>query len=500
MNFEEVISKLASDRALKRSANINKDFRGQVTKESLIESKKLFLESKRITEEFQRYEEDYDVHRLLLYIFLTKENFMIKDSIETIINEIKDFRKHLLSKEKFMVFNQKEREIYEIVLETILKDIKISPDEMNVLEKLQQKLNINLLQHWLIRIKKNLFDEINKIDTQPNDKILGYLRDLEKKGLLFNIEMEDGKFYIIPEEIADKLEQIYGVELQEHKYEQLLSHFVITNKDKIDFLHSVGIETRGDSEKLNATIIANKFKPSHFLDSLSNDSLYRIAEKTGVPRSGTKGEKIKHILKHYDERFIPTTEIKDQREFFYKFYNELAERNQSELFKKGVILKGEEIGTKFEEATKYLFEKILGFTLQSPVIEGRKFSVKADGKAIKDNDYVIWDCKTKDKHFQMTTDERRQFVDYINEYKKLDHNNFLSFLIITPDIKNIDDLRKQLAEIKAETGVDISIIRANDLKRFAEEIKKHEVVLDIKKVFYNTRILDYDYLHCLCIS
>jgi hypothetical protein len=205
-------------------------------------------------------------------------------------------------------------------------------------------------------------------------------------------------------------------------------------------------------------------------------------------------------LKHYNERFIPATEIKDQREFLYKFYDELAERNQSELFKKGIIEKGEEIRTKFEEATKYLFEKLLGFTLQSPVIEGRMFSVKADGKAVKENDYIIWDCKTKDKYFEMNTGERRQFIDYINEYKKADPNNFISFLIITPELKDKDDLRKQLTEIKAETGIDISIIKANDLKRFAEEVRKHEVVLDPKKVFYNTRILDYDYLHSLCIS
>jgi len=500
MNFEEVISKLAGDRAIKRSANIQKDFRGQVSVEGLIENKKLFLNDKRILEEYQQYEEDYDIHRMLLYVFLTKENYMINDNIDAIINEVKVFRKYLLSKEKYMNFNQKEKEIYEIVLETILTDKKISPDEMNVLERLQKKLNINIFQHWLIRIKNNLFEEVNNIDQQSNDKILGYLRDLEKKGLLFNIEAEDGKFYIIPEELADKLEYIYGVELQDYKFEELLDHSVITNKDKLRFLKTVGIEIRGDSKKIDATIIANRLRPSDFLESLSKKSLHRIANKTGIQTSGSKKVKIKRILKHYDERYIPAKKITDQREFFYKFYDELAERNQSELFNKGIIEKGEEIGTKFEEATKYLFEKVLGFTLQSPVIKGRKFSVKADGKAVKDNDYIIWDCKTKDKYFEMNTGERRQFIDYINEYKKSDPNNFISFLIITPEIKDKDDLGKQLTEIKAETGIDISIIKANDLKRFAEKIRKHEVVLDLKKVFYNTRILDYDYLDCLCIS
>jgi len=500
MNFEDVISKLAGDLALKRSANIQKDFRGQVSKESLIAQKKLFLDEKRISEEYHRYDENYDFQRLLLYVFLTKENYAIKNDFQVLVDEIKAFREYLTKKEKYMQFNEKEREIYEVVLETILSDKKTSEDEMKVLEKLQKKLNINTFQHWLLKIRNDFFDEVNNIETLSNDKISAHLRDLEKKGLLFNIETEEGKFYIIPDEIADKLKNIYGLELQDHKYEELLDNFVITNKDKLRFLKSAGIDARGDSNKLDSMIIANRLKPSEFLDSLSNASLHRILTKVGDQTSGTKRERIKRIVKHFDQRYVATQKIKDQREVLYKFYEELAYRNQPELISKGIIKRGEEVGSRFEEATEYLFEKVLGLNLQNPAIKGRRHSVKADGKAIKDGNFIVWDCKTKNDYFTMSTNERRQFIDYIRDYKKSDKDNFISFLIITNDIKDRMDVRNQLTDIKAETGVDISVIKASDLKKFAEKLTKVGIDVDLKKMLYTTRILDCEYLESLCTS
>ena len=498
MNFEDVILNLATKNAVKRSANIGKDFRGQVEKDDLLTQKKLFLNEKRICDEFCKYDESFDFRRLLLYLFLTKDDCSISYDLKLIKREIIDFRKYLIDNQKYLHWNEKEKEIYETVLDTVLEDRVVSVDEWNVLEKLQKKLDINLQKHWILRITRDLFDEVNKKDRLTSEKIIMHLRELEKRGLLFFID-KDGRRWIIPEEIADKLKSIFGMELVDYKYEELLNNPVITNKDKVNFLKKSGIDVRGSSEKLNKTIIANRLRPSDFLNSLSGKSLYRISNKLAIKKSGSKNQKIKRIVKHYDERYIPSEKPEDRREIYYKFYEDLANRNQSVLMKKGIINKGEEIGSKFEEATRYLFGNVLGFTLQSPVIKSRRHGVKADGKATKYNDFIIWDCKTKDKHFTMSTSERRQFIDYINEYKKADSNNFISFLIITPEIKNPANLRKQLTDIKGETGVDISIIKAIDLKEFAEKIRKSGIEANLK-IFYTTRILDHSYLESLSVS
>ena len=495
MKFEEVIINLATKNAIRRSANIGKDFRGQVEKEDLLAQKKLFLNEKRIRGEFCKYDENFDLRRLLLFLFLNKEDYSTNSDLKIVEKEIREFRKYLLENEKYVHWDKKEAEIYGAVLEAVLEDESVSPDELNVLEKLQKKLNIDIFKHWILRIKKDLFDEVNNAEKLPSEKLIGYLSELERMGLLFFIDKE-GRRYVIPEEISNVLKKIFSMELQDYKYEELLNNTLITNKDKINFLKKSGIDVKGNSDKLNRTIIANRLKPSDFLNSLNTKSLYRISNKIAIKKSGSKEQKIKRIVGHYDHIYLPSIRPSDNRETYYKFYDELASRKQLELMQKGIIKKGEEIGLKFEEATRYLFEKKLGYRLQNPVIKGRKQGVKADGKAMIGNDYIIWDCKTKDKLFTMTTSERRQFVDYINEYNKADSHNFISFLIITPELKNPDGLRKQLTDIKSETGIDVSIIRASDLKKFAENNKKSSVEPTMKP-FYHTRILDDNFLEKL---
>jgi len=496
MNFEDVIRNLANQTAVDRSANIGADFRGKAKREDLLSQKKLFLNEKKIYERFSTHEEYFDIKRFLVSMILSKGDYSISDDLKSIEKEIITFRKYLIDNESFIHWDKNKREIYETVLETVLEDKKVSQDEWKVLKKLQKKLDINLHNHWILRIKKDLFDEVNKTSTAlTDDKLKGYLRDLQKQGLIFHVDKE-GRRYIIPEEIAENLKGIIGVELQDYKYKELLNNPIITIKDKVNFLKRKGIDAKGSSDKLNKIIIANRLRPSDFLNSLSSKTLHRMTTKLAIKKSGSKDQKIKRIVQHYDERYIPSEKPEDSREIYYKFYEDLANRNQSILIKKGIISKGEQIGNRFEEATRYLFGNVLGFNLKSPVIKSRRAGVKADGKAVKGNDFIIWDCKTKDKYFTMSTAERRQFVDYINEYKKADSNNFISFLIVTPELKSPDILRKQLTDIKGETGVDISIVKAIDLKEFADKIKKSGSGAKIR-IFYNTRILDRGYLESI---
>ena len=459
----------------------------------MLAQKKLFLNEKRIHDEFCKYDDNFDFRRLLLFLFLNKEDYSINSDLKVVENEIKEFRRYLLDNEKYIHWDAKEVEIYGAVLDAVLEDKSVSPDELNVLEKLQKKLNIDIFKHWILRIKKDLFDEVTKAEKLPSEKLTGYLRELERKGLVFFVDKEGGRRYVIPEEIADVLKKFFCMELQDYKYEELLNNTFITNKDKINFLKKSGIDAKGSSDKLNKTIIANRLKPSDFLNSLNTKSLSRISNKIAIKKSGSKEQKIKRIVEHYDHIYLPSIKPSDNREIYYKFYEELANRRQPELMRKGIINKGEEIGLKFEDATRYLFEKQLGYRLEHPKIKGRKQGVKADGKASTKEGFIIWDCKTKSSHFSMTTNERRQFVDYINEYSRADSNKFISFLIITPEMKNPDDLEKQITEIKSETGVDISIIRASDLKKFADK-RKTRGIEPTMKPFYHTRILDGKFL------
>ena len=499
MNFEDVILNLANQTAIDRTANVGAGFRGKNTCELLLTQKKLFLNEKKIEERFATHEEDFDIKRFFICMILNQGECSISDDLKTVEKEIIAYRKYLLENEKYIQWDTNKREIYETVLATVLEDKKVSQDEWKVLQKLQKKLNINLHNHWILRIQNDLFDSVNKPSISlTDDKIKTHLRDLQKQGLLFHID-KDGRRYIIPEEIAIKLMDITGVELQDYKYDALLNNQIVTNKDKTNFLKKNGIDIRGSSDILNKYIITNRLRPSNFLNSLNSKTLGRVTTKLPIKKSGTKEQKIKRIISHYNERYIPTEKTEDRRESYYKFYEELANRNQSVLINKGIINKGEEVGARFEEATRYLFGNVLNFKLGKPEIKTRLHGVKADGMAIKDKSFIVWDCKTKDDYFTMTTAERRQFIDYINEYKKIGANKFISLLIITNEIKNPDNIRKQLTEIKGETGVDISVIRAKDLKEFAERVRESKIKTNLIS-FYKTRILDHNYLENICFS
>jgi len=490
MKFEEVIRNLATQNAVKRSANITAAARIGPSKEDLLAKKKLFLDEKRIRREYYTSDEDFDFRRFILFLLLNEEDYSIKSDLKEITNKIKEFKNRLLKNEKYIHVEDDKIGVYNVVLEAIKEDRKISKDELNVLEKLRKKIGITLFQHWIFRIKNDFFDEINKIDSMAN-KLKEHLHQLEKKGLVFYVIKGNEKYYTIPEEIANQLKKIFEMELSFYKFEALLNNSIIKNVERRNFLKSKGIDSYGTKDELNKKIIFNWLNPSEFLGFLTLDSLSEIATKLGIKKSGNKKEIVRRIIEHYNEIYIPSARSMDERERYYMFYEDLANRNQSKLIKKGIITKGEEIGKKFEKATEYLFEKILGFKVVSPKIKGRLHGVKADGKAIKNGDFIVWDCKTKDARLKISTSERRQFIDYINEYKKVDKGKFLSFLIITSEIDDIRNIRRKLLEIKKETDIDISVVRASDLKKFAEEVKKTKREVDLKP-FYQTKVIDYE--------
>lgn len=64
-----------------------------------------------------------------------------------------------------------------------------------------------------------------------------------------------------------------------------------------------------------------------------------MANKISIKKSGSKNEIIRNIINYYREIYKTTEELKDRREVYYTFYEDLANRNSPTLIKRGVIEK-----------------------------------------------------------------------------------------------------------------------------------------------------------------
>ena len=127
MNFEEVILNLANQTAIDRTANVGTGYRGtKNTRELLLTQKKIFLNEKDIERRFNTHEEDFDIKRFFVYMILHQGDYSINEDVTTIDKVIISYRKYLIDNEKYIHWDKKNKEMYEIVLETVLED-KIPP-------------------------------------------------------------------------------------------------------------------------------------------------------------------------------------------------------------------------------------------------------------------------------------------------------------------------------------------------------------------------------------
>ncbi len=478
MKFEEVIQKISTKTNLKRSANAGGEYRGEISNSTLLNAKKQFLEKKRIINilnpnDEKEYKSDLDMKKTILRILLSKENYGVKDQREVWEEELKAYGNQVDEKAKYFGWSDKSKELYDIVLETVLEDKITSFDEDKILRRLRKKLNITFDMHIYLKKKHGrvpLLHSKMKYTNKEDKMINDVLKDLEHQGLIFYISLNNDKYYIIPEEIASILQPLLGIEMKEKNFLLLLKNNRIKNKDKQEFLKKQGLDNRGASEVLNKKILANEFQPSTFLGSLTNDTLTKLLEEQKEKTSGTKSQKIQRLIQVYDTK--DTTPYKDPQKQLLQYYVTLAKRDEKNLIKANIETAS--IGKKFEEATNKLFEE-LGCTLLP--VKTQTANVNADGAAKKNGTHLIWDCKTKKNSFTLSTNERRQFEDYINTYKEK-QKNFI-FLVITNKIEDKTKIKHFAYSIKKTTGINFTVVSADALHHLYEKSREKKIDISI---------------------
>lgn len=379
--------------------------------------------------------------------------------------------------------------IFKAVLEAALEDNSISKDEMALLKKLRQKLEINEKDQHIILAHLQHFPN-SKNQPHSLGEIKSSLNDLQKCGLLFYCNQPGGnqeKFYVIPEELVPALKSLLDIELMEDKYGLLLNTLTIEQLKTV--VKSKNLMISGPKDALVERAITAGIKPSEALDLLSIIELQDIAVKCkGLKKTGSKKSKIEEIIAFYDHLITKDTsrESDDPNEIYYQYFEQLASRDEKNLFSLEVITKGKDVDNAFEYGTQYMFQKKFGHSLVH-----QNGSDHCDGCIeFTNGELFMWDNKSlmQGSSYSFPDKHLTQFKRYIKDARDRHGQQVRCFLIITSDVDevSIDNAYKLKHDSGADT--DVAIVGASDLKEIAENWKK--TAKDPSKAF-NLEVFNY---------
>lgn len=354
----------------------------------------------------------------------------------------------------------------------------VSVDEKNLIEALRKYLNISLKEQHILEAKSGRFPEQgNRLHTL--DDIDNARKVLQTKGLLMCVKDADGNMCdIIPADIASGIRAYYGIEIRSYGYERLIDYVI--KKTKKSYL--VGIVTKASEANRTATIelssnptiaelrevIAKSINPSNLIGGFSpRDGLDVVTISTwcaelGLSTVGTKAVLISRILAYYDGLRKIEVKTEDSREALLACYHQLACRDLKYLHSNNIIDKDLQCERLFEEATNYLFEKLLlnkPLTLTGTEHPDEKLSFK--------DKYIMWDNKSKESPVNLK-DHIQQFDGYIRSSDK----DVVVFIVIAPEFT--DRSVQECVDYLLNNDTQILLITADELKGVAEQwSKKH---------------------------
>lgn len=391
--------------------------------------------------------------------------------IDTITNNLKNIGVIFFSKKQNTVFVADEivrilrkirgKEIADKYLRRILRLFKSS--EINIIAR---KHNINY--------KLNTEDKINEIIKEGINLTSIITNDVHKEGT----NVTDKKKYTndLWNKIHNSATNLKGITLED-KIGNIISYFEAREKDEkvgisINGYEKMLIDLNETLPKLNKQIklafeLQDEFvlnseylldyniKPRDILDLIVNEDLIKFCKANEVK---TRGDEILNILDNY----------KDAENLYFENFENIGYRNVNTLKENGIKLKEGELGIKFEELTKSIFEK-LGFKVDETM--RKKINTRKDKMDIlinlDNNEYIIVECKTsKESGYNKFSSVSRQ----LKAYNKLAENNdFIvrKILLVAPEFS--DDF---IEECEFDSDLDLSLLTASALIKIFESFQK----------------------------
>jgi len=206
---------------------------------------------------------------------------------------------------------------------------------------------------------------------------------------------------------------------------------------------------------LNAEFLLNyNIKPRDILDLIDASEIKLFIKNNGIKQ---RGNDILNILEHY----------KDTDNLYLENYENVAYRNLNLLKENGINVKEVELGLKFEELTKTIFQN-LGFNVDDKL----KNSLNTTKDKIDillnlgNEEIIIVECKTiKEKGYNKFSSVSRQLKSYQNLALK-NNLRIVKVLLIAPEFS--DDF---ITDCEMDTELNLSLIKASALNKIARVFK-----------------------------
>ena len=455
-------------------------------KEFLIKTAKQYTSYENISNRLDELKLDNDrtvriIAPILLRDYLINQDDFISLSKET-DSAILNYEKLIVDEANNYDINKLSKDLllFKYMLDTAWnRGDDISIDEKNLLEALRKYLSISIREQQILDAKSGRFPKL-KNTLHTFDDIDNVRKILQSKGLLMCVKNSDGIMCdLIPDDIANEIRKYYGLEIRSFGYEKLIDYVAKkTNKQYlIDIVKkAISFYGKANIEISNTTtvqelkkIILDNIKPSNLLggfsprDGLDVSMLSNWCGELGKSVSGAKNILIERILEHYDSLRRIEIKTEDTREKLVSVYNELAKRDLKFLRSNNIISKDLQCEHLFEDATNYIFEKML---LNKPLtLTGTDHP---DGKLSFKDKYILWDNKSKETPVNLK-DHIQQFNRYIENSDK----EVAVFMVIAPDFT--EQSIQTVVDYSLNNDTQILLITANELKTVAELwIKKHK--------------------------
>lgn len=400
----------------------------------------------------------------------------VKSDIDNIINLLKNIGIIFYSKKNNLIYvadevvrvlrNMRKKEVADKYFRRVLKTFKES--QINIIckkhniciKELNYETKIKQIINEGISFSNLLKNEIHKDDTNLTDR-KKFINNLWENGLkiatpLKGVTLEEKIDNIIL--FFEELEKDEKVGISIEGYEKLL---IELNEVLVPFKNLVLKEFEMPEETvLNSnTLLDYNIKPRDILDILPGDLLKEFIATKELKH---RGDLVLNILDAY----------KDAENLMIENYEAIGFRNLNLLKENGIIIKESDLGLKFEEITKSIFEQ-LGLNVDEKLKQNlntakNKIDIILN---LENNDVIIIECKTvKENGYNKFSAVSRQIKSYV-ELAKSNGLNVVKSLLIAPDFS--DDF---INECDLEFEINLSLITASSLVNILEGFRnsKHK--------------------------